>query len=188
MSELPDRFISALLRDGAAGTVDLNVDLDIAYAGVTRRVQHVGRRRVALVSGAACVALFGAVVFAGSRMGTSDDGQPSSPATDNRGNLIPDSSDVTTTTAPPAATVEPTTNTATVPLATAPPQTVVVAPQTPAARGSGGSPATTPSNKSGNGGGPSTTDDQGDHGGPDTTDDGLHGGGRDDGSGGYHGG
>lgn len=187
MSELPDRFISALLRDGSAGAVDLNVDLDSAYAGVTRRVQHVGRRRVALVSGAACVALFGGVLFAGSRMGTSDDVQPSGPATDNRGNLIPDSSDVATTTTPPATTVEPTTDTATVPLETAQPQTVVVAAQTPAARG-GRSPATTLSNYSGNGGGPSTTYDQGDHGDPDTTADGLHGGGRDDGSGGSHGG
>lgn len=187
MSELPDQFISALLRDGSAEAGNLNVDLDSAYAGVARRVQHVRRRRVALVSGAACVALFGAVLFAGSRMGASDDGQPGGPATDQRGNLIPDVSDVSTTTAtPPATTVELTTVNATVPLETAPP-TVVGAAESPA--GGGGLPAATPSNHSGNGGGPSTTDD---HGGPSTTDDGLHSGsdssGHDVGSGESHGG
>ena len=69
MSELPDEFISALLRDGATP----DVDLDSAYAGVTRRVQQVRRRRLVVASGVACVALFGAVVFAGSRLGSSDD-------------------------------------------------------------------------------------------------------------------
>ena len=164
-----DEFIiSSLFRD--LSSVDL--DVDSAYAGVTRRVQHVKRRRVALAGGAACVALLGGVVFAGIRIGTPDGVRPGGPATDQRGDLTPDSGSVTTSTLLPAtAMVEPPAVTPTEPIATA----AVADDDVPenSAAPVGGSSGAAPSTAS-DSSAPSTTDDDGQsgHEGPDTTDDG----------------
>lgn len=164
-----DEFIiSSLFRD--LSSVDL--DVDSAYAGVTRRVQHVKRRRVALAGGAACVALLGGVVFAGIRIGTPDGVRPGGPATDQRGDLTPDSGSVTTSTLLPAtAMVEPPAVTPTEPIATAAvaDDDVPENSAAPVGGSSGAAPGTASDSSA-----PSTTDDDGQsgHEGPDTTDDG----------------
>lgn len=152
MTEPSDEFISALLCSG--NSVDL--DVDSAFVGVTRRVHHVRRRRVALFSGAACIALLGGVVFAGSRVGGSDHVQPGGTLTDLRGNLIPDSSTTTSPLVPTTAVVPPpaaTTTEATETLVVAddlPVNTIA----TPAGRSHGASPTTTSDDESA----PDTTD------------------------------
>jgi hypothetical protein len=170
MSDQSEDFFGALLRDGAIQSVDV----DMAYGTVQRRVHHVRRRRMALVSGAACIALFGGVVFAGSRVGSSDDGQPGSPATDERGNLIPVASTTLVPTDVAVAELEITTTTDTSTPATT--ESAADDDITP-----GGPPSTQAhTSGGGNGGGPNTTDNDS-HDQPDTTDDDHHGG--DDGGG-----
>lgn len=174
VTEPSDEFISALLRDSSA----LDLDVGSAYEGVTRRVQHVKRRRAALLSGTACIALFAAVVFAGSRMGAPDDVQPGGPATDQRGDLVPDSGATTTsTTEPIPAAVAPATVTSAESM-----ETVPVAASTPAGSAptqSGGSSDTSPSTGSSDDNTPGTSDDDDEQSGDDgseTTDDGDHSG------------
>jgi len=202
VTEPQDEFVSSLFRDRPS--VDL--DVDSAYASVQQRVQHVKRRRMALVSGAACVALFGGVVLAGSRIGTPDGERPGGPATDPRGNLIPAPGSTTSSAVPPTTViVGPPAVTSTEPTAT-----VAVTnddgPANSAATASGGSsgaepttssgsdnaePTTSsgsddaPTTSSGNSGAPNTTVDDGQSGdeGPGTTD-GNDDVGGDDGSGG----
>lgn len=163
MTEPSDEFISALLRDSSA----LDLDVGSAYEGVTRRVQHVKRRRAALLSGTACIALFAAVVFAGSRIDAPDDVQPGGPATDQRGDLIPDSGATTTSTTEPISAAVTSTESM---------ETVVVAASAPAGSAHtqpGGSSGTSPSTASSDDSTPGTSDDgeQSGDDGPDTTDD-----------------